>query len=110
MKGKYKIKKGECKMLKKITTKDKRTKLEKEIESVLEVLNGLDKSSEEYAKISENLERLYRSLGNEKPARISPDTKAVILANLAGLVLILNYEKAGHITSKALGFVIRGRV
>lgn len=97
-------------MLKKFTRKDKRTNLEKEIDSVLEKMSGYQPDSSEYKIMSENLERLYKAKINERIRNVSPDTMAIIIGNLLGIVLILGYEKANVITSKALGFVIKGRV
>ena len=97
-------------MFNKITKKDKRTNLEKEIDSLLEAMYDVDASSDEYTKMSENLERLYRAKACERNREISPDTIALIAGNLLGIVLILGYEKANVITSKALGFVVKGRV
>jgi hypothetical protein len=39
------------------------------------------------------------------PDRVSKDTLAIIGANLAGIVLIIGYEKFNVVTSKALGFI-----
>lgn len=50
----------------------------------------------------------YRDL--TKKTRISPDTLAVVAGNLFGIMLILNHEKMNVITSKALAFVLRGRI
>lgn len=90
--------------------KDKRDKLEKEIDDILEEMTYQTKSGENYAKNIEHLERLYKAKSLEKSRKISPDTKAIVLANLAGIVLILTYEKLDHISSKAIGFVLKGRV
>jgi hypothetical protein len=35
---------------------------------------------------------------------------AIIAGNLLGIVLILGYEKANIVTSKAIGFVIKGKL
>lgn len=42
--------------------------------------------------------------------KISPDTLLIVGGNLLGILLILNFEKADIITSKALSFVLKGRV
>lgn len=42
--------------------------------------------------------------------RISPETWAIVGGNLLGIILILEYERCHVIASKAMGFVIRGRV
>lgn len=41
---------------------------------------------------------------------ITPDTIVIVSANLIGILLILNYEKLDIISSKAIGFVLKGRV
>ncbi len=92
------------------TKKDKRTDLEKEIHSVLCNMSTYSPDSEEYTKQAENLERLYKAKSYEKDRRASPDTIAIVAGNLLGIALILGYEKANVLTSKALGFVVRGRV
>jgi hypothetical protein len=97
-------------MFNKITMKDKRTNLEKEIDSVLRIMSQYSPDSKEYTFMAENLERLYKAKSNDRNRHISPDTIAVIAGNLLGIGLILGFEKANVITSKALGFVLRGRV
>jgi len=94
----------------KITKKDKRTKLEKEIDSLLEIMKTYPPDWETYTIMSENLERLYRAKSHERNRHVSPDTIAVVMGNLLGIGLILGFEKANVITSKALGFIIKGRV
>jgi hypothetical protein len=102
--------KGEVEMFEKITKRDKRTRLEKEIDSVIQTMSLYHPGSEEYGYIADNLDKLYKTKANEQVRRVSPDTIAVVAGNLLGIVLILGYEKADIITSKALGFVLRGRV
>ena len=41
--------------------------------------------------------------------RFSPDTLLMVGGNLAGILLILNFEKLNVVTSKALSFVIKLR-
>lgn len=94
----------------KLTKHDKRTNLEKEIDDVLKEMKLLDKDSKEYKTRVVHLERLYKAKGYEKSRTVSPDTVAVVVGNLLGILVILNFEKANVITSKALGFVLKGRV
>lgn len=42
--------------------------------------------------------------------KVSPDTIAIVSANLVGILLILYYEKLDVVSSKAIGFVLKGRV
>ena len=41
---------------------------------------------------------------------ITPDTLLVAATNLLGIVLVLNFEKFDIIRSKAIAFVLKGRV
>lgn len=90
--------------------KDKRTNLEKEIDRTLELLQDPNISPEEYSDRIGYLDKLYKMKSYQSSNRISADTRAMIISNLAGIALILWYEKADVITTKALGFVTKGRV
>lgn len=92
------------------TKKDKRTNLEKEIDEVLFYMSGLSPESQEYSNIINNLEKLYKAKNEELNRKIKPDTIAIIAGNLLGILLILGYEKTNIITTKALSFVLKGRV
>lgn len=60
----------------------------------------------------DNLNRKYMAYNEMlKPTcRITPDTLLVVFGNLAGILLILNFEKLDIVRSKALSFVLKGRV
>ena len=98
----------------KITKHDKRTKIEREIEremdSLISELPGCEVISKEYSLILDRVERLNKIRLSDKGNSISPDTLVVVGGNLAGILLILGYERVNIITTKALGFVIKGRV
>lgn len=96
-------------MFKLFTKKDRSSSLEKEIEAVIKKMSALEPDSKEYTAIADNLEKLYSAKSKDN-SRISPDTIAIIAGNLLGIVLILGYEKTNIVTSKAMGFVLRGRV
>lgn len=93
----------------KITKFKERTHLEKEIDNLL-IRMELCTDSKEYTAMAENLERLFKAKSYETQSRISPDTIAIIAGNLLGILLIMNYEKASVITTRAIGFVLKGRV
>lgn len=46
----------------------------------------------------------------ESKWKISPDTLLVVAGNLVGILLILNFEKMDIIRSKAISFVLKGRL
>ena len=96
--------------MEKTAKKDKRTLLEKEIDNILKTMLTMDAGSEEYTVMAENLERLYKLKAVDSTNKVSADTMALIAGNLLGLALIMSFEKTNIITTKALGFVLRGRV
>lgn len=75
------------------------------IETVYSEMAGDQSSSDEYAKSVNQLVKLY-SL-KEAPKRVSPDTLAMVLGNLLGIILIVGHERAHIVTSKALNFVMK---
>ena len=74
----------------------KRTK--KLYDESVEYCKVLRKSLEEYEKLSEN------------KWKINLDTLMVVAGNLFGILLILNFEKMDIVRSKAISFVLKGRV
>lgn len=88
--------------------RDKRTNIEKSVDCHLETLADGAQKLEDLQQITEIMER-QEKLREKK--RISPDTIAVIAGNLLGIALIIGHEQLGHVIStKALGFVLKGRV
>lgn len=95
----------------KITKHDKiRTDIEREMDSLISELQGCEVISKEYSLILDRVERLNKIRLSDEGNSISPDTLVVVGGNLAGILLILGYERLNIITTKALGFVIKGRV
>lgn len=82
--------------------------LQKAIDSVLNEMDGVSADSDEYAKMVDQLTKLY-TIKDRNPNRISADALATIAANLAGILLIINHERAHVVTTKALGFVSKLR-
>ena len=82
------------------------------INVLLSEMQGFDAHSDEYAKMVTQLEKLHAMKASEKKPRInvSPDALVAVFGNLAGIGLILNFEKLNVITTKALGFVLKSRV
>ncbi len=94
----------------KLTKKDRRSKLEKEIDLILDEMRGIEATTSEYLIRLNNLERLHKMNNEIKNRKVKPDTIAIVMTNLIGIGMILGYERVNIITSKALGFVLRGRV
>lgn len=78
---------------------------EQEKAKTRELFNESVKHWEVLSKSLEEYENLVKS-----DWKVSPDTLLVVAGNLLGIVLILTYEKANIVVSKALNFVLKGRV
>lgn len=83
--------------------------LEQAIDELLLAMTEITGDSEEYSKMADQLVKLYKLKEIDAPKRISPDTLAIVLGNLAGIICIVGYERANIVTSKALGFVLKLR-
>lgn len=90
-------------------TKDP-TPLETATTTAIQTLSHYEPQTEEYGVILERVEKLHdMSRATKAESQVSPETKATIAANLVGIAMILNYEHAHVVTSKALGFILRAR-
>lgn len=83
--------------------------LDNAIESLISELASTEETDEQYPGIVTSLKtlmelRIADRTANRKPA-MSPDVIGAVAGNLLGILSILHYEKAGIVTSKALGFV-----
>lgn len=65
--------------------------------------------TDSFAKIADQIVKLETLKETTRPESISKDAMATIAANLVGILLILNHERAGIVTSKALSFVSKLR-
>lgn len=83
--------------------------LDDAIDRLLVEMKSTDPVSDEYGKLVERLDKLHKMKVTDKDngRRVSADAMLTVGANLAGIVLILGFERAHIITSKALGFVLK---
>lgn len=91
--------------MKKLFTKKETSKdlIEDEKIAVLEEMASEHSDTDRYTRMVENLNTLCSLEKN--PNRIDVNTVLTVAGSLAGIVLILRYEKLDIITSKALGFI-----
>ena len=85
------------------TLKHKATKemIDESIKHLVDQMELEAPDSDEYRKIAENVKILQEAKAQDKPF-ISGDTILNGLATVGGIVLILNFEKLGVVTSKAI--------
>lgn len=74
---------------------------------LFETTSAVDEARKSTVIKQDELELKYKEAN--KPDHVSKDTIALVGANLAGIVLILGYERMNIIASKALGLVMRLR-
>lgn len=84
--------------------------LEGQIHRILDEMNQVHPSSEAYAQMTTQLEKLLETKTKVKKGnRPSADTLLVVAGNLTGILSILIFERGGIVTSKALGFVMKSK-
>jgi len=115
-----------------------RGKLELAIDRLLDEMSSVDCSSKEFDVMANQLTKLYKMRDIEenlrlkaldtnanndlrvvetalkqrdllRPKRVSPDTLILVAGNLLGIVIILGYERANVITSRAMNLVMKLR-
>lgn len=79
--------------------------LQKAIDELLIEMELHSATSDEYANMADQLSKLYSLKEIDSKKRVSPDTLAMIAANIAGIVLIVGHERAHVVTSKAVSFI-----
>lgn len=97
--------------------KDKRSALDKEIDRILEKMSTVkDQTSSEYANLEESLQKLMDAKVSHKEATTDEKkwmelVKPVIVGafGLIQIGLIMNHEEMRVISTKALGFILKGR-
>lgn len=77
--------------------------IESEKIAVLEEMTYEHSDTDKYSKMVDNLDKLCDLKKNSN--NIDVNTVISVVGSLAGILLILKYEKLDIITSKALGFV-----
>jgi len=80
---------------------------DEEIKRVLAELKETDLGTEEYAERLAYLKRLNKLRSDEQRNRLSPDTIAIVAANVLGILIVVGYEQGNVIASKALALVLR---
>ncbi len=93
----------------KFTSKKDKANFQTEIDRALAELSKLPIESEEYAKAIKNIEVLSTARAHKANDSISTDTLLIVGANILGILMVLNYEQAHIVTSKAVSFIIKGR-
>lgn len=93
------------------TQNEPNSRINEAIDAVLSEMAGFSSYDDEYAKMVEQLDKLHQIKSyNKDTNRVSKDALVAAVANILGIGMILGYEKAHVVTSKALSFVLKTRV
>lgn len=84
--------------------------LEEVIDAVQARLLTVDPDTEEFSTIVKQLSKLHKIRSLKKSEGVKLETLLPVVGNLAGILLILNFERAHVVTSKALSFVLKSRM
>jgi hypothetical protein len=85
----------------------KPSEFDEAVNRVLANLKEIDLGTEEYVERLAYLERLNKLRSEERSRKVSPDTMAIVAANILGILIVVGYEQGNVIASKGLGFVLR---
>jgi len=77
------------------------------IDEVQIEMRALNAETEEFKLALGRLKELHKLKDDNRPRRVSPDTMAIVAANLLGILIITQHENAHAMGTKALGFVKR---
>lgn len=94
----------------KMTKKDKRTNLEKQIDDLFEMMSD-ELDPDEYEKGVGLLERLYKLKEVDKKDRKHIDPNVIIstFGSIACVILIAAFERDGILSTKSFPFIHKGR-
>lgn len=81
------------------------TLLETATDKALLALDKKEVASTDYNKILDVVSTLHKMKTAERANRVSADTMAIVGANLLGIIMIIRYEHANVITSRAMNMV-----
>lgn len=79
--------------------------LQATIDDVRKQMSALNADDPEYAKMVDQLAKLYTIEDKNSPKSVSPDTLVTVAANIIGILIITQHERAHVIGGKAIGFV-----
>jgi hypothetical protein len=83
------------------------TALDLVLEKLFIALDDLTPGTKEYSAVADEVSKLYELKKIDSSRRVSPDTIAVIVANLAGIAIIIGHERLHVIATKAFSMITK---
>lgn len=88
--------------------KSEKSRIKAERARIFEKMSKKDIDQKEWNELNQKYQ-VYS--GMIKPSfAVTPDTLLIAVTNLLGIALVLNFEKVDIVRSKAINFVLKGRV
>jgi len=85
--------------------KNEPTLLDLTINRLLVEMESFGPETPEYESLVTRLERLNKVNAETRRPRVSPDTVAIVVGNLVGILLIVAYEQNHVMVSKAMSYI-----
>jgi len=83
--------------------------IDKAIARLFDDMEGVDADSAEYAKMMKMQIKLHKMKIQKKEPFLTPAQWLPIVGNLAGILIVTNFERANVLTSKAMSLLIKSR-
>ena len=84
-----------------------KTEFDDSITTLLERMRNADPLSDEYLKLLQSVERFNALKTSQRRQKLSRDTIAMVMGNLAGILIIVAYERENVLSSKSFTQLIR---
>lgn len=81
--------------------------LDATITEILTDMQGFNAESPEYERLLERVERLNKLKTESRFRRVSPDTLAIVLGNILGILIVVGYERGHVMTTRAKEYVLK---
>lgn len=84
--------------------------IDEEIERLANQLRNMSPVEEDYIKVADNLKVLCEAREKKNSRDISNEALLAAAINIVGILIVLNFERTDVITSKAFGWISRGKL
>lgn len=84
--------------------------IDDEVTRLLTEISNMNVEDDTYAKALKNLSVLMEAKSQKTPTQISADTVVMAATSIVSILIVLNYEQLGVITSKTFGMIPKGRM
>lgn len=78
------------------------------VDKLMSELNEYGPDTEEFKAAMGYLDKIHKFRSNTKKG-VDANTIAIVAGNLAGILIIVGYERMHSVTTKALGYVIKSQ-